>query len=476
MSDYEVPLMKLLSSVEKSRLEQAFIYATGLNRDQFAVNSWGFPFIPIPEQRYGEDRYRMAPKNVDPLFMGHPIYWISPELTARDENEPEEAWCIRMFYLIMSFGLWGKKDSRQWVDYIEWRKAVLSLDIDFVEQDYNTYHLSNMPKSRFDQLGILTEEQMRIPMTQWLREYEDTMRQCESILDDQLGDFFVKQAVALQNAVDIFGEHTDMRDPSVSAINNDGWWMREVHPELGRLDREYSDAIVDGTGVSFIGEPLDRLIDKIVDQMEVMEQSVAILMVPVIRTATTESEAFSEMLTYYRLGVHQSLSSQNRWDYEPLLDKLFVDYPMRNDGVRYNLNELSTALYKHYFSVWKRLRLAAYNYEALRSNDIPMTTYEELHTYLVSAYSDSSGDEGINDVFEDKVNGGDIEGGGESTPASQKVVDTIIDGDLERLGLSQKPHEDEDESADKKFDIASISDDDDDALFEAMSRNASSRD
>lgn len=133
-------------------------------------------------------------------------------------------------------------------------------------------------------------------------------------------------------------------------------------------------------------------------------------------------------------------------------------------------------MYKHYFSVWKRLRLAAYNYEALRSNDIPMTTYEELHTYLVSAYSDSSDDESINDVFEDKVNGGDAEDGGENTPASQKVVDTIIDGDLERLGLSQKPRQDEDEGADKKFDIASISDDDDDALFEAMSRSASSRD
>lgn len=429
---FDVPIMKLLSSEEKSRLEKAFVFMTGLRRDQFAMNSWGFPFIPIPEPRENNGRVRLAPSNLRRDFMGHPIYWIDPELTAwNPEEEPEEHWCIRMFYLIMAFGLWGKKDTRQWVDFIQWRMATMGLSIDFTDDDYDAYHLSNIPPSRFDQLQLLRDDDMRIPESQWSREFEETIRRCSEKLEDQVGDFFMSQATALSNALVVFGENANLHDPKVRPTSDGGWWATQVHPRLEELDSRYRRAMRGSSDVQGIGEPLAELIDDVVRQMTLMEQSIALIMVPVIRTATTESEAFSEMLSYYRLGLWEAAKGADRWNYDAILRTLFMEYPTRRDGVEYSLKDLARAMHDDYRMVWERLRVAVFNYESLRTSGVPMTDYASLDAYLTAGYGDAAPrpDRGAS---------------GAKRVTDEDIADALEDGDLSRLGMGQVARDDDD--------------------------------
>ena len=100
---------RITSVKESILLREAFVEASGLEPHQFVQNSWGFPFIPIPEPANypGLTRPRLVPKGASPRFFGHPIFWMDPDLTAATSEEREDTvrWSIRMFYLMLSFGL-----------------------------------------------------------------------------------------------------------------------------------------------------------------------------------------------------------------------------------------------------------------------------------------------------------------------------------------------------------------------------------
>lgn len=454
-SNFDIQPMRLLSSEEKSVLERTFIFFTNLEREQFAVNSWGFPIIPIPELRTSGDRVRLAPSNLRDEFLGHPIYWIDPELTAWDrDEEPEEHWSIRMYFLILSFGLWGVKESRNWVNYPE------SLQLPNVDigdkREIEAYHLSNIPRCRFDDIPLLQEEDMRIPHQQWMREFENTITECSRILDDQVSDFYLKQMSALANALDVFGENVDLRDRRVTPTNPGGWWMREVHPEAVRVGERYTTALREGGYISGLEKPMRELAEKVTLQMQIMAQSIAILMVPIIRTATTESEAFSEMLTFYRIGVLESSSAEGMWDYSDDIDRMITDYPFRDDGVLYTINDWLAHMYQDYRKVWERFRLVSYNYEALRQGAPPMKTYSELMAYLASNFD--SAVEITEQTLEDVGNTG-IEGlrqGGESSVLPEDIQSAVHSGDVTSLGLSQTDMRDIDKSRDEDRELEEL--------------------
>ena len=453
-NNFDVQPMRLLSSEEKSVLERTFILATGLEREQFAMNSWGFPIIPIPEKRVMGDRIRLAPQNLKSGFLGHPIYWIDPELTKWDrDDEPEEHWSIRMYFLILSFGLWGVRGSRNWVNY----PATLHLpNVDITDESViEAYHQSNMPRCRFDDIPLLQEEDMRIPQQQWKREFEGTIAECSRILDGQVNDFYAKQMAALANALDVFGSNVDLRDRRVSPVNPGGWWMREVHPEAMRVGDRYQRALREGS-VSSLEKPMRELSEKVRVQMQIMAQSIAILMVPIIRTATTESEAFSEMLTFYRIGVLESSTTEGMWDYSSYIETMIVDYPFRDDGVLYSIDDWVRRMYRDYSDVWKRLRLVSYNYEALRQGAPPMKTYDELTAYLAANFDSVVA---INESTLEDVGNMGLDGlrqDGEPSVDPEDIYKAVDSGDVSELGLSQTRMDDLDDITDEDEELAEL--------------------
>ena len=60
--------IRVLSTREVYALTEHFSKRTGLSRTQFAVNGWGFPFIPVPEVRVAYNNIRTAPRNVIASF------------------------------------------------------------------------------------------------------------------------------------------------------------------------------------------------------------------------------------------------------------------------------------------------------------------------------------------------------------------------------------------------------------------------
>src|SRR5699024_9776197 len=124
----------MITSAQRTVMERFMEETSGLTRKEFSANSWGFPIIPIPKVRRANGRTRLAPNTVKEDFLGHPIYWINPELTQFDpKRETEEEWSIRMFYLILGMGYWT--DDLMWIDYLQYN------DLEYDQGDLEAYHM-----------------------------------------------------------------------------------------------------------------------------------------------------------------------------------------------------------------------------------------------------------------------------------------------------------------------------------------------
>lgn len=64
--------IRIYSTSEINAMVSNYMKKTGLRRDQFAINGWGFPFIPLPEAKNEYGNIRNAPKNVSIQYFRTP--------------------------------------------------------------------------------------------------------------------------------------------------------------------------------------------------------------------------------------------------------------------------------------------------------------------------------------------------------------------------------------------------------------------
>lgn len=89
---------------------RAYEQRSGLSREQYAANEWGYPFVPAREPWEGETRDVLvqAPANVKVSFLGHPVFWCDPRVTAfRPLDGNGARYCVRMFRTLQALGAMG---------------------------------------------------------------------------------------------------------------------------------------------------------------------------------------------------------------------------------------------------------------------------------------------------------------------------------------------------------------------------------
>lgn len=394
-------MMTLMNSADRSNLERAFSQVSGLDRTQFAVNSWGFPFIPIPQHReIAHGLYREAPSNVNKAFLSHPIYHIDYELTKFDpEVEPEEQWCIRMYFIILAFDMWDSSDgSVKWVDILASNGIELD-DVTFNAYTQTTGGEFSQSRCKLDNLkqyGLpLTERNMMLPWPKVEKQYFATLFECDRRIKESMNKFFSQQSIALNNALIVFGGKADMMEPELRADSVGGWWDVHVFDEFNRLNEKYIEAYNHRWSKAGVHSGTVELVDKIVEQMLIMNQSIAILNIPIIRTATTRTQAFSEMISYLRLSAMKTIDRSSKYNYDDLIEEAMDKEEIySDDDIIPDLSDLIKKVYSDYSSCWKRMRLTVANFQRLQNSEPPFINYNELLSYL-SIIGGGSGIAGI---------------------------------------------------------------------------------
>lgn len=366
-SDYipEVRPFRLLTSSERTLMLDILQRESGLAEDQLAVNSWGFPVIPIPEPREAGIRMRLAPQNVTLEFLGHPIYWIDPTLTDHRDEETDEAWSIRMFYLILALGYWT--ENLQWVDFLQ------SHDFTLSEREVALYHARDSLEGPFDRFGLLSVKDLLVDQEQLEESTALALVQCDTLLTTELQSMVAQQMQALHLSALVLGGKAD--DPGLHEDAPTGLWASKFWPQLNVLNQKYEELL--GTGrLGSVTPELVAVFTQVQEALSGIDTTTATLSIPVIRSAETSSSAFAYLTTYIGLSLAYPKSRES--EVTTMVQNALVRE--RRPGA---ILAAIQALYSRYCECWRRLRLATVNYDRVQRGLDPFISYIELEVYLV---------------------------------------------------------------------------------------------
>lgn len=382
----ENPLRKitpftLIGAAELRILQMVMEENSSLSRKQMAMNSWGFPIIPIPEIRGDSGgRLRLAPTNVSDSYIGHPIYWIDPELTKFDSrNESEESWSIRMFYLILGMGYWT--EDLKWYSFLDVN------DLPQTRMDIDRYHISGNPHTPYDEVPLLSKDDLKVTPEDVDEAHILALDTCSKMLSAQAQDYQETQRKALKGAVAILG--TNFRSHECDIESPNGLWLKGVWPVLSNINDEYARRVPESGEFLPLSDLFDPAIDAFKSFQEIltkMDSITALLSVPVIRNAEVNSVAFAQVSSYLALATSQAEYRRERYKFTDRVAAAFSSN--REYGAMLKLVKES---FNTYSNCWHRLRLATLNYHQLVHGESAFSSYEEAMTYLVeNAYQNDT--------------------------------------------------------------------------------------
>lgn len=361
-------MFKMLNASDRAFME-AHLQEVGFLEDyQIASNSFGFPFIPIPAPRRSNDRIRLAPTNASSDILGHPIYWISPELTQIQSGENRENWSIRMFYLILGFNLWT--EDFRWINVLDQNHFM------YGDSDLNAYHSTSNPPCFADSIPLLKEENLHVALDTVLTQYKMTVAQYSQTLKKDVGKFLSDQMNAMLKAKQIIGAD-NVYKPHIHPGDSDGFWVQEVVPSLKRHSIDYERRLDQNMMLSPMYDTLIKEFSKIKDLFVAMDHVTAVITVPVLRKNESGASAYSAMVSYMTLTTEKAKQRSGQYDFSAEIEEI-TSSGRREQAVL----DLSRRAYRAYSSCWKRMRLALINYERML-NDLPLFySYTELEHYL----------------------------------------------------------------------------------------------
>lgn len=371
--------IRVLSTREVYALTEHFSKRTGLSRTQFAVNGWGFPFIPVPEVRVAYNNIRTAPRNVIASFFGHPIYWIDPELTKRRDGEGEQEWCIRMFFLIDGMGYWTKN-----VEFIDFLKVN---DFSFDPKQIETYHRIADQGCETDDYYLLDESSLDFPLEQVEKNYINAKKRMFLIQEQESREMLKSQARQYEFARKAIGPHS--RKWSTSYSDSSGIWARKFVPALGDIATEYNRRYREGDQmVSDLQKRARNISDTLTDVISRYNHATSVLEIPV-KSSIKGRPGGSARISY--LATSMSAANQRDNLRKTLLDP--IEKGMRSAFASGNAGEggfdpVIRAMEDVYSISWNRLRLALVNYDSLRNGEELFSSIVELQSALQSVSTD----------------------------------------------------------------------------------------
>lgn len=352
--------IRILSTLETNALIESFSDRTGLSREQFAVNQWGLPFIPIPFVRTGYGNVRIAPKNVSVSFFGHPIYWIEPELTKRRPNEGEQEWCIRMFFLIDAFGYWTEE-----VEFIDFLKVN---GFSYDDAQIQTYHRIPDQNAETNKFPLLDESDLDTSLAEVQANYDEMLARCFIIQKEESMKMLQKQGIQYSFAKRALGEN--IHKWTVSYDDSDGVWYRVFFTRLSAIAEEYNSRAEKGDEiVSDLLRETREIYDGFVDVVNRYYHATSILELPV-KASISGLPGGSSRISYIASAMSLANSKNNarKVVFEGIDDAIKKSFGRGNAGEG-GYDVIIESMASIYNVAWNRLRLAFINYDRLRRGE-----------------------------------------------------------------------------------------------------------
>lgn len=376
--------IKLAPYDEVVSLTNQFMSVSNLRRDQFATNSWGYPFIPIPEVRDAYGRVRLAPKNVSKEFLGHPIYWVEPSLTCRLDHESEEQWCLRMFYLLDAMSYWD--ENVQWVSYLAAHEVELN------DQDIKAYHLASNPEiQKVDHYPFLSEKDFE---NGWTLDDVDTfyleaIAACGEIVEEESLQSIMTQAKYYALSQRIMGP--SLYDPSGDFNDRTSLWRKKFIPRLNRLLVHYRDVEKNGRDSQYAIPELHKdamsVMDDVIALMVMMNKAYAILKTAVdAHTLEVVNSSMMSMMLH-KLSVLADSNNVMERAYQHLRSDMSQAFAQEPDSAV--LKQCIRETQKEYRAAWRRLRLETVNYDRMIAGENIFVNYTSLTSRFLAQHTAS---------------------------------------------------------------------------------------
>lgn len=286
-----------------------FMQASGLQVGEFAENSWGFPFIPKPQPDLASVTPRLVPKHINPEYVAHPIFWIDPrltEMTAEEQRDPVR-WNIRMFYLLIGFGLLDG-------DSLKWFNGPESKDVSYNEADVKNY-LGGFP-SALDRVRF-TEADLLIPLP-------DVMSAVGRALDR------VSQMKERERERITMMQRTAVTDAN-SLLQSDPTW-EDLIVRINKQAYAISSAAQARGAISTYVDETYRLRDEILGYLGNIDSISLILAVPVLQDVAFTTSAYSKVVSLATKFQENVTEGKYRVALDQVMDRLLTGGGFASDS------------------------------------------------------------------------------------------------------------------------------------------------
>lgn len=366
--------IRILSFDENQKVMEKFMSLSNLPKHMIAPNGWGYPYIPIPQMRKGYGRIRLAPQQVSRSFIGHPIYWIEPELTAFRMGETLQEWSIRMFYLIDAFGYWT--ENVEFVDYLKVN------GFSFTDAQIKTYHLIADDNSETDNYRLLNESDLETSLEKVEENYNNALVKCFEIQKKE-AEFLKKvQMQQYQFAVKAIGRKR-LREWTLNYNDPGSIWDKVFEKPLSKVAQQYNERALSGDPkISDLLSQTRKVFDNLQVTLMKFHHASSILELPVIASVEGNPggvELIARMAT--------SMRDANTEDNMRLSVMKEIDDEIKNTLIGTNkgsgrFDYVINLMKKEYAKAWNRLRRAIINFENLKTGEPIFTSKAELEGYL----------------------------------------------------------------------------------------------
>lgn len=380
------PGVRIHLTEETAARIDVFRELTGLHRSQFAVSTFGYPMIPKPVPRFTGETYRLAPENVANSFLGHPIYWIDPQLTEQQPEESEEAWAVRMFYLIDALGMWD--EDANFIDYLDVN------GYSFAEEQINSYHYVNDRKCESDDYPLLDKSDFRVSVEDLDEMYVEAMSRIAEIQTIETERLWLQQVQAYKIAKIVIGD--DERNWSLEYNSDGSQWNTRFEGGLRKLAEVYNDRARKGDPKhSDITDPTIQLADQLKTMVASFHECASILDLPVRASLIQGRAHISFLASVMRAADH---ADNQRWETFAVIDKAIEESLGGGITGVGGYDPIIRAMRDVYREGWDRLRLALINYDNYREDKPVYATTQEMIIGLQEESGEMSAFSQVGDV------------------------------------------------------------------------------
>lgn len=326
-----------------------FMKSTGLEFSDFSENPWGFPFIPYPASNPSR-----LPENIDPSWLGHPIFWIDPKITEPTEDEKIDParWSVRMFFVIMALQLWDESDNR-----IDWFDAISARGVEPVKDDFQSYRVG--ADSDLDTV-FWDATDMVIPYEQVLRESERAIKRCTDLQRSEWTRFRTEQITAYADGVRI------LKDESA---------FQERQEILASVRYQFTQRVEEKGIRADLVDPAIESVNKIASLLGNMDRVSLILNSSTYRESADDQVAYGQvagMLSQYQTTV---VDNGYRDTLTELVGRMF-DLDQYEEGIQFA--ELEGTVESLYLDAFRRVQVAVVNFLRTERGETPYGSYEEM--------------------------------------------------------------------------------------------------